>query len=94
MTGECENCDGPSCDGFSCRDPRTYCGREHCDGRCEPRDEPDDCLNCGVCEDCIQRSIDAAEGEELIRHNAAYDEWRRLPDRERAERIRWAMDNL
>lgn len=89
MYGECDHCGSSACDGFSCREPCSYCGREHCDGRCEPRcDEPEDCLNCGVCEDCINLGMETAEQDELLRHIAEYDAWQRMTDRQREDRIR------
>jgi len=53
--GECESCgeDLHARDGAVCNLCRT---RDH-----KSTPERDDCLNCGVCEWCIERSIAAAE---------------------------------
>lgn len=56
----CDLCGQADCDG-ECREPCPECGCDHCYGGCvRDDDDADDCLNCGVCQDCIDRSIAAA----------------------------------
>lgn len=58
----CDRCDHPECDG--CLGECHECGCEDCHGGCQrDEDEADDCLNCGMCQECIDRSIAAEESE-------------------------------
>ena len=59
----CGLCGEPGCEE-DCRDECPECGSKACYGGCQRgEDAGDDCLGCGVCRRCIDRTIAAAEAE-------------------------------
>ena len=76
FTPYCNLCGRPDCDS-DCVERCPDCGCEHCYGGCRrDEDDADDCLNCGVCQECIDRSIAAAEYDMRARREAGeYYHW-------------------